>query len=156
VPLIHLSDGSAGTGIACAEAEAGLLPRRPTVVVGQQYLLDPARLPARAAALWLQLQEGPYPPRGAAARARQPTDGWTEALAKGYADRVLDRVARHAPDLRDKIRAIDVLTPDDLRHRNPNAVGGDPYGGSAELDQSLLWRPLASSGRHATPVGRLW
>ena|SRR6516164_9388430 len=27
---------------------------------------------------------------------------------------------------------------------------------SAELDQSLLWRPLASAGRHATPVGRLW
>jgi phytoene dehydrogenase-like protein len=32
IPLIHLSDGSAGTGIACAEAEAGLLPRHPTVV----------------------------------------------------------------------------------------------------------------------------
>jgi phytoene dehydrogenase-like protein len=32
IPLIHLSDGSAGTGIACAEAEAGLLPRNPTVV----------------------------------------------------------------------------------------------------------------------------
>jgi phytoene dehydrogenase-like protein len=82
--------------------------------------------------------------------------GWTEALAEGYANRVLDRVARHAPDLRDKIRAVDVLTPDDLCNRNPNAVCGDPYGGSAELDQSLLWRPLASSGRHATPVGRLW
>src|SRR5580704_5807184 len=72
------------------------------------------------------------------------------------ANRVLDRVARHAPDLRDKIRAIDILTPDDLRDRNPNAVSGDPYGGSAELDQSFLWRPLASSGRHATSVGRLW
>ena len=35
IPLIHLSDGSAGTGIACAEAEAGLLPRHPTVVVGR-------------------------------------------------------------------------------------------------------------------------
>jgi hypothetical protein len=43
IPLIHLSDGSASTGIACAEAEAGLLPRHPTVVVGRQYLLDPAR-----------------------------------------------------------------------------------------------------------------
>jgi phytoene dehydrogenase-like protein len=126
VPLIHLSDGSAGTGIACAEAEAGLLPRRPTVVVGQQYLLDPARVPAGAAALWLQLQEVPYAPRGDAAGELDTTHGWTEALARGYADRVLDRVARHAPDLRAKIRAIDVLTPDDLRRRNPNAVGGDP------------------------------
>jgi phytoene dehydrogenase-like protein len=156
IPLIHLSDGSAGTGIACAEAEAGYLPRHPTVVVGRQDLLDPARVPAGAAALWLQLQEVPYAPRGDAAGELDTAHGWSEALAKGYADRVLDRVARHAPDLRDKIRAIDVLTPDDLRHRNPNAVSGDPYGGSTELDQSLLWRPLASSGRHATPIDRLW
>jgi phytoene dehydrogenase-like protein len=156
IPLIHLSDGSAGTGIACAEAEAGLLPRHPTVVVGRQYLLDPGRVPAGGAALWLQLQEVPYAPRGDAAGELDTTHGWTEALAEGYTNRVLDRIARHAPDLRDKIRAIDVLTPDDLRDRNPNAVNGDPYGGSAELDQSFLWRPLASSGRHATPVGRLW
>ena len=59
-------------------------------------------------------------------------------------------------DLSHKIRGIDILTPDDLLARNPNAVNGDPYGGSAELDQSLLWRPLASSGRHATPIDRLW
>jgi len=109
-------------------------------------------VPAGAAALWLQLQEVPYAPRGDAAGELDTTHGWTEVLAKGYAN----RVARHAPDLRDKIRAIDVLTPDDLCARNPNAVSGDPYGGSAELDQSFLWRPLASSGRHATPVGRLW
>jgi phytoene dehydrogenase-like protein len=156
VPLIHLADGSASTGVACAEADAGLLPRRPTVVVGQQYLLDPVRVPTGAAALWLQLQEVPYAPRGDAAGELDTTQGWTKALAEGYANRVLDRVAGHAPDLRRKIRMIDVLTPDDLLARNPNAVNGDPYGGSAELDQSLLWRPLGSSGRHATPVDRLW
>jgi phytoene dehydrogenase-like protein len=156
VPLIYLSDGSASTGIACAEAEAGLLPRRPTVVVGQQYLLDPTRVPSGAAALWLQLQEVPYAPCGDAAGELDTAHGWTKELAHGYADRVLDRVARHAPDLRDKILAIDILTPEDLRARNPNAVNGDPYGGSAELDQSLLWRPLASSGRHATSIDRLW
>jgi phytoene dehydrogenase-like protein len=156
VPLIHLSDGSASTGIACAEAEAGLLPRYPTVVVGQQYLLDPTRVPAGAAALWLQLQEVPYAPCGDAAAELDTAHGWTKALTEGYANRVLDRVARHAPDLRNKIRGIDILTPTDLLARNPNAVNGDPYGGSAELDQAFLWRPLASSGRHATPIDRLW
>jgi phytoene dehydrogenase-like protein len=156
VPLIHLSDGSSSTGVACAEAEAGLLPRRPTVVVGQQYLLDPGRVPAGAAALWLQLQEVPFDPRGDSAGELDTTHGWTAALAEGYANRVLDRIARHASDLREKIRGIDILTPTDLLARNPNAVNGDPYGGSAELDQSLLWRPLASLGRHATPVDRLW
>jgi phytoene dehydrogenase-like protein len=58
--------------------------------------------------------------------------------------------------LRDKIRGIDILTPTDLLAHNPNAVNGDPYGGSAELDQGLLWRPLASSDRHATQIDRLW
>ena len=113
-------------------------------------------MPSGAAALWLQLQEVPYAPCGDAAGDLNTAHGWTKELAQGYADRVLDRVARHAPDLRDKILAIDILTPEDLRARNPNAVNGDPYGGSAELDQSLLWRPLASSGRHATPIDRLW
>jgi phytoene dehydrogenase-like protein len=156
IPLIHLSDGSASTGIACAEAEAGLLPRCPTVVVGQQYLLDPTRVPAGAAALWLQLQEVPSALRGDAAEELATAHGWTKALGEGYANRVLDRVARHAPDLRSKIRGLDILTPTDLCTRNPNAVNGDPYGGSAELDQGFLWRPLASSGRHATSIDRLW
>jgi phytoene dehydrogenase-like protein len=156
VPLIHLSDGSSSTGIACAEAEAGLLPRCPTMAVGQQYLLDPGRVPGGAAALWLQLQEVPYAPRGDAAGELDTTHGWTKELAEGYANRVLDRIAVNAPDLRRKIRMIDVLTPHDLQARNPNAVNGDPYGGSAELDQILLWRPLASVGRHATPVESLW
>ena len=137
--------GGGGTSAAAPHGRG-----RPAVPAG------PGQGARGAAALWLQLQEVPFAPRGDAAGELDTTHGWTEALAKGYADRVLDRIARHAPDLRDKIRAIDVLTPDDLRDRNPNAVSGDPYGGSAELDQSLLWRPLASSGRHATPVGRLW
>ncbi|MDX3076182.1 NAD(P)/FAD-dependent oxidoreductase [Streptomyces sp. MI02-7b] len=156
VPLLHLSDGSASTGIACAEAEAGLLPRRPTVVVGQQYVLDPSRVPRGAAALWIQLQEVPWAPAGDAAGELDVTGGWTKALTEGYVDRVLARVARHAPDLPGKVLAWDAVTPADLAAYNPNAVAGDPYGGSAELDQSLLWRPLPSAPRHATPVPGLW
>src|SRR5262249_41955021 len=98
VPLLHLSDGSVSTGIACAEAEAGLLPRRPTVVVGQQHVLDPSRVPKGAAALWLQLQELPFAPLGDAAGELDVTGGWSKDLAEGYARRVLARVARHAPD----------------------------------------------------------
>lgn len=156
VPLIHLSDGSASTGIACAEAEAGLLPGRPTVVVGQQYLLDPSRVPDGAAALWIQLQEVPFAPSGDAAGELDTSAGWTGALADGYASRVLDRIAVHAPGLHEKVRAVDVITPPDLASYNPNAVAGDPYGGSAELDQNFLWRPSPAAARHATAVPGLW
>ncbi|MFF4756194.1 phytoene desaturase family protein [Streptomyces sp. NPDC002514] len=157
VPLLHLTDGSADTGIACAEAEAGLLPRRPTVVVGQQYLLDPTRVPVGAAALWLQLQEVPFAPVGDAAGELDTAEGWTStALAQGYADRIMARIALHAPDVHDKVLAVDVITPVQLAEYNPNAVNGDPYGGAAELDQDFWWRPTPTPGRHATPIDSLW
>jgi phytoene dehydrogenase-like protein len=156
VPLVHVSDGSTSTAIACAEADAGLLPRRPTVVVGQQHVLDPSRVPPGAAALWLQLQEVPFAPVGDAAGVLDVADGWTAELARGYADRVLDRVAVHAPGLRELVLGVDVITPVDLAAYNANALSGDPYAGSAELDQNFFWRPLPSSPGHATPVPRLW
>jgi phytoene dehydrogenase-like protein len=156
VPLIHLSDGSSSTAVACAEAEARLLPRRPTVVVGQQYVLDPSRVPDGAASLWIQLQETPYAPVGDAAGELDVTGGWTKQLALEYANRILARIALHAPDVQDKVRAIDVIPPPGLESHNPNARHGDPYGGSAELDQNFLWRPLASAGSHRTPVPGLW
>lgn len=156
VPLVHLSDGSPSTGIACAQAEAGLLPTHPTVVVGQQHLLDPSRVPPGAAALRLQLQEAPYRPRGDAASELDTSAGWTPALAAGYADRILNRLSQHAPGLRDDVLGINILTPDDLAGANPNASQGDIYAGSNDLDQSYLWRPLASNGKHRTDIPGLW
>jgi phytoene dehydrogenase-like protein len=154
VPLVHISDGSASTAIACAEAEAHLLPRRPTVVVGQQFLLDPSRVPTGAAALWLQLQEVPFAPAGDAGGELDTTGGWTPELARAYAQRAIERVTAHTDGL--NILAVDVISPADLAAYNVNAVGGDPYGGSSELDQSFLWRPLPDAGRHQTCVERLW
>jgi phytoene dehydrogenase-like protein len=156
VPLVHISDGSASTAIACAEAEAGLLPRRPTVVVGQQFILDPARVPPGAGALWLQLQEVPFDPHGDALGQLDTTPGWTRELAQAYAQRAVDRVAAHAPGLAEQILAMHVISPRDLYAHNVNAVAGDPYGGSSELDQSFLWRPLPDAGRHRTHIKRLW
>lgn len=154
VPLVHVSDGAGSTGIACAQAEAGLLPAKPTVVVGQQTVLDPTRAPEGAATLWLQLQEVPWAPVGDAAGELDVSGGWTPELADAYADRVLDRVAAFAPGLRDRVVARHVISPAGLQAANANAVHGDPYGGAAELDQSLLWRPGTGTG-HRTEVGKL-
>ena len=156
VPLVHLSDGSASVALACAQAEAGLLPCRPTVVIGQQHVLDPSRVPAGAAALWLQLQEVPSHPRGDAGDPAALLDGWTETIRSMYVDRVLDLVDRHAPGTRDRAAAVVALTPPDLERHDVNVVGGDPYGGAATLDQSFLWRPLGSAPAHRTAVAGLW
>jgi phytoene dehydrogenase-like protein len=39
---------------------------------------------------------------------------------------------------------------------NTNAVNGDPYGGSAELFQNLLWRPFPEAAGHRTAIQGLW
>ncbi|SFO74972.1 Phytoene dehydrogenase-related protein [Geodermatophilus dictyosporus] len=155
-PVVHLSDGSASTGVACAEAEAGLLPACPTVVVGQQHVLDPSRVPEGAASLWIQLLEMPWEPRGDAGGELDVSAGWTRTLADGVATRALDRLARHVDGLRAAVRAVDVLHPGDLAGYNVNAIGGDPYGGDMQLDQAFLWRPLPASGGHETTVPNLW
>lgn len=157
VPLVHLSDGSGSTGIACAQAEAGLLPAVPTVVVGQQSLLDPSRAPAGKATLWLQLQEVPFAPVGDAAGEIDVRGGWgREALRTAFVQRVFDRIEAAAPGFRRSVLAWDLLAPPDLLAANPNAVAGDPYGGSAELDQNLRWRPFPGAAHHRTVVPGVW
>jgi phytoene dehydrogenase-like protein len=156
VPLLHLSDGSASTAISCAEAEAGLLPRRPTVVVGQQHVLDPSRAPEGAATLWIQLQELPRRLAGDAAGEIDTSDGWNPAAVEALADRVIARIERHAPGLGSRILGRHLVGPADLAARNANAVDGDPYGGSNELDQNLMWRPGPATARHRTVVPGLW
>lgn len=155
-PLVHISDGSGSTGIACAEASAGLLPRRPTVAVGQQFLLDPQRVPEGRGMLWLQMQEVPYRPVGDAAGELDTSRGWTDELVSGYVERVLDLVEEHAPGTKESVRGIKAFSPADLESHNPNAISGDPYGGSAELDQNLLWRPGPASAKHRTRIKGLW
>ncbi|WP_425308976.1 NAD(P)/FAD-dependent oxidoreductase [Ammonicoccus fulvus] len=155
-PLVHVSSGSASTGIACAEASGRLLPRRPTVAVGQQFLLDPSRVPEGRGQLWLQLQEVPYAPAGDAAGELDVSGGWNDDLVDGYVDRVLGLVEEYAPGTRAAVRKVVALAPTDLEHWNANAGRGDPYAGSAELDQNLLWRPGPASSRHRTAVAGLW
>jgi len=74
---VHLSDGSASTDITCAQAEAGALPAAPTVVVGQQYLLDGSRVPDGTGSLWIQRQELPYTPKSDSAGIITTTGTWT-------------------------------------------------------------------------------
>ncbi|MBL3698768.1 phytoene desaturase family protein [Leucobacter luti] len=157
VPLVHLSDGSGSTGIACAQAEAGLLPSLPTVVVGQQSVVDPSRAPEGKATLWLQLQEVPFAPVGDAAERLDVRGGWDDAgLREGYVQRVLDRLEEFAPGTTASVLGTHLIAPTDLLAANPNAIAGDPYAGSAELDQNLRWRPFPGGAEHRTPVAGVW
>lgn len=155
-PLIHVSTGSDSSAISCAQAEAGLLPANPTIVVGQQCLLDPSRAPEGKATLWIQLQELPFEPLGDAAGELDTSNGWTEGLTHAYLARVISQIERYAPGIGKLVLGSTVINPVQLSQENRNAVAGDPYGGSAELNQNLLWRPMPRLGKGRSPVKDLW
>lgn len=156
VPVIHVHAGARSVPLACVQAAAGLLPADPTIVVGQQAVLDPSRAPDGRGVLWIQLQQVPYAPLGDAAGEISTGDGtWTDELRDAWVERVLSKIAAHTDNFTQVRGPVVALTPVDLERRNPNLVRGDIYSGACDLSQFHLWRPLPGYGSHTTPIGRL-
>lgn len=158
VGYLHLTSGPDAVSRAVNEAERDLLPAEPTVCVAQPTALDPSRAPEGQHILWIQVPECPREPVADAAGeiAVPPGRKWTPQLREAFADRVMERIARHVPNLRQSLLSRVVLSPADLEGLNMNLVGGDPYGGDCSLDQSFLWRPLRATRNHETHVANLW
>ncbi|MEJ2409005.1 MAG: NAD(P)/FAD-dependent oxidoreductase, partial [Novosphingobium sp.] len=156
--MVHVSNGIDEVARAVTLANSGMLPDRPTIVVGQPAVNDPSRMPDGKGLLWLQLQELPRHVKGDAAGVIDvPANGvWTRELAEAYADRVIDRLDALAPGIKTAIVKRVVLSPLDIEAMNCNLVGGDPYAGDCALDQSFLWRPIKTSKTHRTPVKNLF
>lgn len=129
---VHL--GGTLDEIAAAEGEVarGGHPERPYVLVAQQSLFDPTRAPDGSHTLW--------------AYTHVP-NGSTEDVT----DRIEAQVERFAPGFRDLVLDRSVLGPAALEAHNPNYVGGDINGGSADLRQ-LLVRPVLRPVPYQTPI----
>jgi phytoene dehydrogenase-like protein len=135
------------------EASAGLLPREPLLIVGQSSMLDPTRAPDGRHVLWVQVRTVPYEIKGDAAGQIGARD-W-ESAAEPFADRVLGKLERYAPGIRDVVLRQHVITPVELERDNPNLVRGDSLGGSMHLRQNLLLRPLPGLSGYASGVDGL-
>jgi phytoene dehydrogenase-like protein len=120
--------------IAAAEAEvaSGGHPLRPFVLAAQQSLFDPSRAPDGSHTLWAYT----HVPNGSAVDVTDRIEAQLERFAPGFREQVLER---------------SVLSPAALEARNPNYVGGDINGGSAELRQ-LFARPVARLVPYRTPL----
>lgn len=89
------------------------------------------------------------------ALATIPAAEWSE-VKEAYAERVIDVLAYYAPDVRSKILAMHVMSPQDLEHFNANLIGGDNLSGSHHLDQNFFLRPVAGYSKYKTPVKGLY
>lgn len=154
---LHLTPGLSTLAEQVTGSLNGLLPAEPTISFDSPTNLDPSRAPAGKATVRLQMLEIPCRPRGDAAGRIHVGDGtWTEDLKRHFADRVLKIVGHHVHNVPGAILGMHVISPDDLARFSPNLGPGDPYGGSHEISQSYVFRPLPSQPSHRTAVPNLY
>lgn len=151
---VHLAPDMDQMARTYAQAQAGLLPDMPVIVVGQPTAIDTSRAPEGKHILWLQVRMVPGKIQGDVAGNINTCD-WHDA-ASPMADRALDIVEGYAPGTRDKIIAQTIVTPEMLEADNPNLIGGDQICGSHHLSQHFLFRPLRGHSDGSTPVSGLY
>ena len=136
------------------QAQAGLLPEKPVLVVGQPTAIDSSRAPKGKHILWVQARMVPAQIKGDAAGKITATD-W-ETVKEKYATRVIELLAEYAPNIQKNIIAQAVYSPLDLESWNCNLVGGDQICGSHHLWQFYMFRPAAGFANWQTPVKNLY
>lgn len=142
VPWTAEGVASAGTVHVCGDADEvvaaerqvaqGVMPARPFLIVGQQYVADPTRSSGGLNPLYAYA----HVPHGYTGDA-------TEAITA--------QIERFAPGFRDRIRATAVTTTTEFARSNPNLAGGDVIGGSNAGLQVLL-RPRPAIDPYATGI----
>lgn len=151
---VHLAPSLDQMARTYQQAQAGLLPDEPILVVGQPTTQDASRAPAGKHVIWLQVRMAPGQIAGDAAGQIAARD-WA-AAAEPFAERALDILERYAPGFRAKILARRIVTPAELEAENPNLVGGDQVCGSHHLSQNFLFRPVRSHADGSTPIRNLF
>jgi phytoene dehydrogenase-like protein len=115
----------------------------PLVLVGQMTTTDPSRSPTGTESLW--------------AYTHVPQGGeWDVDACERFADDLQDRLEVRAPGLASRVLARRVLGPRELESRNANLVGGSIGGGTAQLHQQLVFRPVPGLGRAETGIAGLY
>jgi phytoene dehydrogenase-like protein len=132
------------------------LPARPFLLFGQQSRADPSRSPPGTETAWAYT----HVPRNVRADSagKIPIGGEAEVerWLGPFVERMESRVERLAPGFRGLILARHVFGPSDLEQADANLYGGAIGGGTAQLHQQLLFRPVPGLGRPETPVERLF
>src|SRR4051794_9880848 len=140
---IHLGVDMNGLTRYAGSLAAQELPSHPFLLMGQMTTSDPTRSPAGTESAWAytHVPEGLH---------------LTAELVQEHVDRVESVIERHAPGFRDSILARRVFGPSELEQMEANLVGGAVNGGTANIHQQLVFRPVPGLGRPETPIDGLY
>jgi phytoene dehydrogenase-like protein len=139
---VHL--GADGNGLVrwVADLNTAVVPEQPFMLFGQMTTADPSRSPEGTESAWAYT----HLPRGVV------DDESAERLAASV-DRVLEE---HAPGFSSHVVGKFVQRPSDLEASDANLHCGAVNGGTAQLYQQLIFRPVTGLGRAETPVEALY
>lgn len=153
---VHIGDSVGQMQEALSQVWSGLVPAAPFMLTGQMTTSDPTRSPAGTESFWAYTHV-PQQTRGDAAGSDSPIRGtWDADDRERMADRMQARMEKYAPGFSDRILARRVLGPRELEAKNANLIGGAVGGGTAQLHQELVFRPVPGLGRAETGVPGLY
>jgi len=139
---VHLGADADGLVRWMADLNTRVVPEHPFMLLGQTTTADPSRSPEGTESVWAYT----HLPRNVA------DDASAEQLAEAV-DRVIEE---HAPGFGGRVIDRFVQRPSDLEASDANLHLGALNGGTAQLQQMLIFRPAPGMGRAETPVGRLY
>lgn len=154
---VHVADSVAEMTESLAQVASGVVPARPFLLVGQMSSSDPTRSPTGTESLWAYTHV-PQPGMTVGDAGGQALSGtWSRDECERFADRMQGRLEQLAPGFGSRVVARRVLGPRELETRDRNLVGGALNGGTSQLHQQLVLRPLpALRGRPETGVPGLY
>ncbi len=138
---VHVGADMDGLTRYAADLATRTVPEHPFLLVGQMTTSDPTRSPAGTESVWAYT----HLPKGA------PAGAVTEQV-----ERVEAVMESHAPGFGALVEARLVQSPADIEDRNPSLVHGAVNGGTAQLHQQLVFRPVIGLGGADTPIERLY
>ncbi len=125
----------------------------PSMYVVMPSFRDPSLAPPGKHTVWIEFF-APYQIAGAEGTGLKGT-GWTDELKNKVADRVVDKLAQYAPNVKNAIIARRVESPAELGERL-GAYKGNYYHIDMTLDQMIFFRPLPEIANYKTPFDNLF
>ncbi len=158
VGTVHVADDLADLSEALGQLSSDLVPAKPFLLAGQMTTTDPTRSPDGTESLWAYTHVPRHTAGDAGAGDGGPaiTGRWDHDDCERFADRMQHRIEARAPGFGDRILARRVLGPHELEARDANLVGGSLNGGTSQLHQQLVFRPVPGRGRAETGIRGLY
>ncbi|MFN6560090.1 MAG: beta-carotene ketolase CrtO [Nostoc sp. ChiSLP01] len=154
VGSILIADSVAHVEQAHSKCTLGEIPDAdPSMYVVMPSYLDPTLAPAGKHTVWIEFF-APYQIAGAEGTGLKGT-GWTDELKNKVADRVVDKLANYAPNVKNATIARRVESPAELGERL-GAYKGNYYHIDMTLDQMVFFRPLPEIANYKTPIDNLF